>query len=398
MNKLFTALAIALLAAPLCAQAEPELKAGDHKKLGKQIGAWVEATIEGEASDASEALMELNKIVAGIDKKLKGRSALSLVADWSLAISTGRSYATSGKTPDGDAIKKGSIQEVDLAGWGTASIRIPAKYDPKKVNYPVIMLVCDTPTPTIEAMSATVLDHCVIIAPHIQEMSVETLMQEEGRNLFLLPLGRASRDFRIDRSRLFMVAEGEKGIDFASRYVAVLPYYFAGLATVAGSCGDFLGKANLSLVEHGEHVDIAAATEWCLTAAARNPYPLEFEVELTEPWMGRAYWVQAIKFDPAGDVPDGKVARMKVSVERSTNTITIDGEYVYQVMLFLNDVIVDLDKPITLMRNGKTLTYQASRSIGTMMDAFGNSLDDSIYPSSIRRIDIPIVEGESGGK
>jgi len=85
-------------------------------------------------------------------------------------------------------------------------------------------------------------------------------------------------------------------------------------------------------------------------------------------------------------------------VERSTNTITIDGEYVYQVMLFLNDVIVDLDKPITLMRNGKTLTYQASRSIGTMMDAFGNSLDDSIYPSSIRRIDIPIVEGESGGK
>lgn len=398
MNKLFTSLALALLAAPLCAQVEPELKAGDHSKLGKQIAKWVEATIEGDTTAASEALMDLDKVVAGIDKKLKGRSALSLVADWSLAISAGRSYATSGKTPDGDYIKKGSIQEVDLAGWGTASIRIPAKYEPKKVNYPVIMLVCDTPTATIETMSAEVLDNCIILAPHIQEMSLELLMKDEGKSLFLLPLGRASRDFRIDRARLFMVAEGEKGIDFASRYVAVLPYYFAGLATVAGSCGDFPGKANLSLVEHGEHVDVAAATEWCMTAAARNPYPTEFVVELTEPWMGRAYWAQAIKFDPIGDVPAGKVARMKVAVDRSTNTITIDGEYVYQVMLFLNDVIVDLDQPITLMRNGKSLTYQASRSVGTMMGIFGANIDDTVFPASIRRIDLPIVEGETGSK
>ena len=139
---------------------------------------------------------------------------------------------------------------------------------------------------------------------------------------------------------------------------------------------------------------MAAATEWCMAAAARDAYPTEFEVELTQPWMGRAYWAQAIKFDPPDAVPEGKVARMKVSVDRSTNTITIDGEFVYQVKLFLNDVIVDLDKPITLMRNGKSLTYQATRSIGTMMEAFGGSLDDTIYPAVIRVIDVPIAESE----
>jgi hypothetical protein len=394
MNRLLTFLAIVLLAAPLTAQAEPELKAGDHKKIGKQLGAWVESTIEGDHAGSSEALMALHKIVAGIDKKLKGRSALSLVADWSASMSSGRKYATSGKTVDGDAIKKGLTKAIDLAGWGTASMRLPAKYDPKKINYPIIMLVCDSPAEAIEALPAEVKDHCVVIAPHVEDMSLELLMENDGQRLFLLPLGRASRDFRVDRSRLFMVAEGEKGIDFASRYVAVLPHYFAGLATVAGSCGDIPGKANLSLVENGEHVDMAAATEWCMAAAARDAYPTEFEVELTQPWMGRAYWAQAIKFDPPDAVPEGKVARMKVSVDRSTNTITIDGEFVYQVKLFLNDVIVDLDKPITLMRNGKSLTYQATRSIGTMMEAFGGSLDDTIYPAVIRVIDVPIAESE----
>jgi hypothetical protein len=330
--------------------------------------------------------------------KLKGRSWLSLVADWAKVLSAGRSYATSGRNPDGDVIKKGKILDVDLAGFGTASMWLPAKYNPKKVSYPLIMLVCDEPGKTIEAMPGKVLEGCVVIAPHIGDMSVDLLMGPEGRNLFLLPLGRASRDFRIDRSRLFMVAEGEKGIDFASRYVAVLPYYFAGLATIAGSCGEIPGKANLGLLETGEHVDLAAATEWCLQASSRDPYPVSFEVELTQPWMGRAYWAQALRFDPPDAVPEGKIARMKVSADRGTNTITIDAEYVYQVKLFLNDNIVDLDKPITVVRNGSEYTYQASRSIGTMMEVFGNNLDDTIYPSIIRSIDIPIAEGEESGK
>ncbi len=395
MNRLLTFLAIAVMAAPLSAQAEPELKSGDIKKMGKQIGVWVDSTIEGDLAGASEALMALDKVVAGIDKKLKGRSALSLVADWSLAINSGRKYATSGKNPDGDSIKKGSVQEIDLAGWGLCSMHIPAKYDPKKISYPVLMIVCDTPTATIEALPASVKDHSVVIAPHIENMTVEKLMVEEGQRLFLVPIGRASRDFRVDRSRMFMVAEGEKGIDLASRYVAVLPHFFAGLATVAGSCGDIPAKANLELVASGEHVDMAAATEWCMTAEARDPYPLEFEVELSQPSLARVYWVQAIKFDPPDSVPDGKTARMKVAVDRSTNTISIDGEFVYQVKLFLNDVIVDLDKPITLMRNGKTLTYQASRSTGTMLAVFGSSLDDTVFPSTIRVVDLPIVESET---
>jgi len=398
MNKLLTCLAIALMAAPLSAQTEPELKSGDQKKLGKEIGNWVESSIEGDLAGASEALMALDKLVGSLDKKLKGRSALSLVADWNLVMSSGRSYATSGKNVDGDSIKKGSIQEVDLAGWGTVSVWLPAKYEPKKVNYPVIMLVCDTPAETIELLPGVVKEGAVVLAPHIENLSLENLMAPDGQQLFLSPIGRASRDFRIDRAKVFMVAKGERGIDFSSRYVALLPHFFAGLATVAGSCGDFPGKANLALVESGEHVDMAAATEWCMTAEARNPYPESFEYEFTEPWNGRAYWVQALKFDSPDAVPEDKIARMKISVDRSTNTITIDGEFVYRVKLFLNDIIVDLDKPITVVRNGADYTYQASRSIGTMLEVFGSNLDDAIFPATIRQIDIPIVESEESGK
>lgn len=398
MNKLLTCIAMLLLAASLSAQTEPELKSGDQKKLGKQIGEWVDSTIEGDASSASEALMDLDKVMDGINKKLKGRSCLSLVADWSLIMSSGRNYATSGKNVNGNPIKKGAIQDVDLDGWGTASMRIPAKYDPKKIKYPLIVLVCDTPAASIEALPALVKDAAIVVAPHIENLTLEKLMAPDGQRLFLVPIGLASRDFRVDRSKVFMVAEGERGIDFSSRYVALLPHFFAGLATVAGSCGEFKGKPNLDLTAVGEHVDLAAASEWCMTAEGRNPYPTDFEVELTEPWNGRAYWVQAIKFDSPDAVPDDKIARMKVSVDRGTNTITIDGEFVYQVKLFLNDVIVDLDKPITVIRNGAEYTYQASRSIGTMLENFSNNLDDAIFPSTIRRVDIPIAEGDGSGK
>lgn len=398
MNKLLTCVALLMLAAPLSAQTEPELKSGDQKKLGKQIGEWVDSTIEGDVSSASEALMDLDKVMTGVDKKLKGRSCLSLVADWSQIMSSGRNYATSGKNVDGNSIKKGAIQDVDLSGWGTASMRIPAKYEPKKVSYPLIVLVCDTPAASIEALPAIVKEGAIVVAPHIENLTLEKLMAPDGQRLFLVPLGLASRDYRVDRSKVFMVAEGERGIDFASRYVALLPHFFAGLATVAGSSGEFKGKANLALTEIGEHVDLAAASEWCMTAEARDPYPTDFEVELTEPWNGRAYWVQALKFDSPDAVPDDKVARMKISVDRGTNTITIDGEFVYQVKFFLNDVIVDLDKPITVIRNGAEYTYQASRSIGTMLENFANNLDDAIFPSTIRRVDIPIAEGDGSGK
>ncbi|MCP4091923.1 MAG: hypothetical protein GY747_00600 [Planctomycetes bacterium] len=398
MNRLLTCVAILLLAAPLSAQAEQELKSGDQKKLGKQIGEWVESTIEGDSAAASEALMDLDKVMTSVNKKLKGRSCLSLVADWSHVMSSGRKYATSGKNVDGNAIKKGSIQDVDLAGWGTASMRIPAKYEPKKVAYPLIILVCDTPAASIEALPAIVKDHAVVVAPHIENLTLEKLMAPDGQRLFLVPLGLASRDYRIDRSKVFLVAEGERAIDFSSRYAALLPHFYAGLATVAGSSGEFKGKANLELMQSGEHVDLAAASEWCMTAEARDPYPTTFEIELTEPWNGRAYWVQALKFDSPDAIPDDKLARMKVSVDRGTNTITIDGEFVYQVKLFLNDVIVDLDKPITVIRNGAEYTYQASRSIGTLLDNFSKTLDDTIYPSTIRSVDIPIVEGDGSGK
>jgi hypothetical protein len=387
-----------LMVAPLSAQSEMELKSADQKKLGKQIGEWVESTIEGDSAAASEALMDLDKAMTSVEKKLKGRSCLSLVADWSHVMSSGRKYATSGKNVDGNPIKKGAIIDVDLSGWGTASIHIPAKYNPKKVMYPLIMLACDTPAASIEALPAVVKDGAVIVAPHIENLTLEKLMAPDGQRLFLVPLGLASRDYRIDRAKVFLVAEGERGIEFASRYAALLPHFYAGLATVAGSCGEFKGKANLGMIQSGEHVDLAAASEWCMGAEARNPYPESFEIELTEPWNGRAYWVQALKFDSPDAVPDDKVARMKVSVDRGTNTITIDGEFVYQVKLFLNDVIVDLDKPIRVIRNGAEYTYQASRSIGTLLDGFSKTLDDTIYPSTIRSVDIPIVEGNGSGQ
>lgn len=394
MYRILSCLFAVLLASPLMAQAEPELKSSDLKKLSGPLGKWADATFVGDYDKISDALVDLDKAIVKLEKKLKGRSAMALVGDWSLAMSSGRKFATSGKNPEGDAIKRGEATLVDLAGFGTAAVWLPAEYEPKKNSYPVLQLMTATPEASLASLPPEVKKASVILAIDITGLKAENLMEEQGRYLFMLPLARATRDFRIDRSRVYLLGEGDEGIDYASRYAAVLPHFFAGLATVAGSSEDFPGKANLALLPNQEHVDLAAAAEWSLEQAARDPYPMDFEVVLTQPWMGRAYWVQALRFDPAEAIPEGKQARMKIKVDRGTNTVNIEAEYVYEVKLFLNDVLLDLDKPIRLVRNGQEMTYQASRSIGTYLEAFKVSTDDSVYPAAIRSLDIPVLEGE----
>ncbi|MHC4380017.1 MAG: alpha/beta hydrolase family protein [Planctomycetota bacterium] len=390
MKRFLSLTAVLLLAVPLAAQAEAELKAADHKKLGKPFGDWVDAKVEGDASGASEAMVDLDKAMEKLGKKLKGRSPLSLVRDWEAVLSTGRKFDKSGKM-----IKKGKVLEREVSGFGSYLVWLPAAYRPDKVSYPTILLLDADPDATLETMPNEIKNEFIIIAPKVGEIDPADALGQESRYLVLVPVGECSSNYRVDRTRLFLVGNGEHGVGMASAYASILPHFFAGAAMVGADIPDVPGKANFKLMHVEKRENLSDTGEWLRGLEPINHYPESFEVDLVEPWMGRAFWVQARNFDTGEAVPEGKVARLKVSVDRGTNTITIDGEYVYQVMLYLNDVIVDLDKPITVLRNGDTYTFQASRSLGTLLENFASSQDGSVFPAMLRQLDMPTESKEN---
>lgn len=384
MKRSLSLLAIMALALPLAAQSELEMKSSDLKKFGKPFGEWVDAKIENDPSKASEEMMKLEGLIQKMDKKLKGRSSLSMVRDWEVVFQTGRSFKKSGK-----GVKKGKVVEEDLGVYGKYLVWLPASYTPDKVNYPGILLLDADPQATLDGLSEATKDAFIIIAPLVSGLDKTILMEAEGRNLIIGPIGRSTVAFRLDRSRLFLVGKGEQGVSFAAAYAAVLPHFFSGVAYVNGEVSDEKGATNRTLLPAEKQESVEAAAAWMLGLEAANKYPTSFEVELLEPWQGVYYWVQALKYDTGEAVPEGESSRLKVSVDRGTNTITIDGAYVYQVRLMLNDILVDLDQPITILRNGQSYSFQASRSLGTMLQNYVGSLDGSVFPAQLRQLDLP---------
>ena len=390
MSRLPALLAAALLATVSLAAQEPagtELKDADHVKIGRHIGKWFDGKVSNSYEKAEAAKADLIYECGVFDKKLKTRSVLSLVKDWEAIFDLGRDFSVSG--PE---FKKGKAFELDLPNAvGKCGVRLPSAYNPKKSNYPGLLILTSGKTvEALEALPEELKESFILLGVDLTGLDAESVLGDAGRLRILLPIGTASRLYRVDRRRLFLLGQGDLGASAASRLAAVYPMAFAGCALVGGISAATGNAGNLKLLPFETKGDTQSALSWLAGLPERNSYPLEFEVTLTESWQGRYYWVQALRFDPPTAVPAGKVARFKVAVNRETNTITIDSEFVYQFQLYLNDAIVNLDLPVKIMRNGELHTYQAARSVATALESFESTLDAGLFfPAVIRRVDVP---------
>ncbi|MDP6963788.1 MAG: hypothetical protein QGF46_06435, partial [Planctomycetota bacterium] len=333
-----------------------------------------------------DAILELEEQVKKLNKKLKGRNALSYVYDWELALHNARKFATSGKT-----VKKGKVNAIDFA-QAPYSVHLPSKYNPKKVNYPCVVLLGAGSADQIESLPKEVLNEAIILAPDISQLSSDSVLTIDAIIAVVAPIARASQAYHLDRMRLFLVGADELGSQLALQWAAVTPHLYTGVATLNDQKDAISSPSNLSLIANQGFEDLATATSWCLEQQRTNPYPSEFEFEIPFAPQSRVFWVHPTKFDSPEDDESTDFAKVKVSVDRETNTISLDCEKVYRVKLYLNDVIVDLDKPITILRNGETYSYQASRSVGTMLEVFASSFDGAVFPAVIQEIDIPQAE------
>ena len=373
-----------LVAAPAAAQ-EGELKSGDARKLGKPLGDWVSNLVEGKSADAAEAKTDLVEAVETLQKKMKDRAVLSLTRDWERLLDESRDYETGGAW-----IKKGKATTHPL-GPSSFTVWLPDKYNPKKEIYPVLLLLdASTDEAALAALPAEILESYVILAPTLRAEDASSVVDRGTQVRMLGAIAQASIHFRIDRSRVYAVAAGEVGCGAAADLVAAFPHFFAGLALVGAEAAPKRGAKNLALLPvSGGLADLAAAVTWCGEAEARFNYPTEFSFELTREWAGRAYWVHATEFDVPeadGDEPSS----FSVKVDAATNTITLDSKGVYTFALYLNDEIVDLDREVTVVRNGEPYKATFSRTIGTLLTHFEQAFDSgAVFPVLLRQLDVP---------
>jgi len=81
---------------------------------------------------------------------------------------------------------------------------------------------------------------------------------------------------------------------------------------------------------------------------------------------------------------------LKAKVDRATNTITVEGEGVPKFVVYFNDVLLDLDKPVKVIANGIPNERTVPRSLQRTLDLVLNSRSDpgKFYVASME-FDLP---------
>lgn len=377
---LLPALGGTLRAAP---QDEPVMRSSDVKKLARPVSDWLEAKVAGKTT---KQLQDREKILATLEsvrKSLKGQDPLTLVADWEIILETARDFPRSG-------FRKGKAVRFEENPRAPYLLRVPKRYNPGKEAWPLLYLLDDAgadPEETLKGLPPEILDRWLVVARDMQGIGEEEFLDQGALRLAGLP--RAVQGFRVDRNRMAILGIGSS-VPLAARLAAALPHFFAAVALVGGEVPADVPADNLARVQVASHPDLAAASAWLQEQPPRDAYPLELTFSPLFGWAGRAYWVQATRFETADSTADGKPARVQVRVDRESNTITIEARYVRQLTLYLNDRIVDLDRKVTVVRNGVAYEIQPRRTLGVLLENFLNTLDTrAVVTAMVRQLDVP---------
>jgi len=400
------------LASPSGTTSDEALKPSDHDSLGKVIADYVEASRNNKNVDKARA--EVSAELEKFRKRLKDRDPLSLTAD------LGKSIWQSIEYDKAKGIKKGKVSEVKFkdsnfdfayATWA------PAQYDMKKA-YPLVLCIPDQgEKPTEHLTEKWILpelrENAVLAAvpmPEDPALWSEAGSKERGwggaANLFTV-FREVSSTYGTDFDRVFIAGRGmgvAAAVTMASRnpdrFAGIigrsgdvgdtspenfgnLPTFFAGAGANATAFSEKLAKTgsdNCTLKAEGTEQDIWA---W-MQDHPRIAYPAKVAFLPGTPNPSKAYWLGVRPWDGQGK------AGISGSIDRATNTVTVEGEGVTGIFLYLNDVLVDLDKPVKVLCNGSEHLDVIPRNLGTFLDFVVNARSDpGKLCTATREYDLP---------
>jgi hypothetical protein len=390
---------------------EDALKPADHDSLGKVIAAFKDASRNNKNVDKARAdvAAELDKF----RKRLKGRDPLSLTTDLGKALWQSINYDTAKN------VKKGKVSDVKFKDSDfdlTYATWAPPKYEPKKA-YPLILCIPDKgekPTEhlTEKWIGQEIRENVVLAAvpmPDDVAQWSDPGSKERGwggaANLYTV-FREVSLTYGTDFDRVYIAAaESASRRHSRSRRAARIgsPASSAGAATSATrrprtstTCRRSSpareparrrsarrrprpANDNCTIKPEGTEDDIWS---W-MKDHPRIAYPAQVVLLPGTPNPSKAYWLGVKPWDGQG------TAIVKGSIDRATNAVTIDGEGVTGIYLCLNDVLVDLDKPVKVVCNGAEHLEVIPRNLGTFLDYAMNRSDPGKICVATREFDLP---------
>lgn len=399
--------------APVPTRAEDGLKASDHKDLGKDLSDYVEAWRKNKGLDTARAAVaaRLDKI----RKKLKDRDPLALTTDIGKAMWEALDYSAA------RGVRKGRVSDVkyenkEIELEVTFAIWAPAKYDPKRA-YPVIFCIAEKgekPTDhlTEKWVAQAIRENAILaVVPMPEDVSQWSEVGSSGNwggaaNLFTV-LREVTRTYSTDFDRIYLAGRGE-GVAAVVAIASRNPDRFAGVIGRSGDPAEIPTEnfRSLPTIFSGAGAGATAFAEKCAKAGYDNcilkpegseddiwawiqdhpriSNPPEVVLVPSTPLHYKAYWLQVPPWDGQG------TASVKATIDRASNTITIDGEGFTGVVLYFNDILVDLDKPVKVVCNGSDHLDVIPRSLATTLDLFVSSRSDpgKLYTAT-RNYDLP---------
>ena len=329
----------------------------------------------------------------------------------------------------GKVLERQSKSDLDGEPF-TYAVHIPAGYDPAKA-WPLLVTLHGTGgngTAWIQTWLRTVRDKYVVIAPTTPR---HTWGARQGHFYALTAVRETMDELRIDADRVYLdgMSMGGGGAfrlaeHFPDRWAAIGPRCNVpdirqkkDKSFVTMLAENFRGVPIYWVVgakDEKVSVELARAAKTDLEAAkgeliyrefpdgghdwslekdevvldwyekhARTPYPEEIVWKSYEKIFARAWWVEVVK---RTDPPPLIIVHMDqknqeserrtelrppalVRASRKGNAIDIKTEEVLQLRVWLDDAMVDLDKPVTITVNGRKLhDGMVKRSVDTLID------------------------------
>jgi hypothetical protein len=392
---------------------EVRLKERDHDDLSKLVADYYTAVSESKGVLAAREALE--KKMAAIAKREEVDSLLHLAADWERVLALAKSYPAN---PQG----KGRLKTQSFKGFYGDDIEY-AVQGPKGYKnsepVPLVIIVPDKDQKIEEIIQRDwiekgtgVEDEMILVCTKMPAALDDwTISGSKGRpggvDRILQVFKQVSRDWNVDLDRVFLVGV-EDGVAAATRVASLFPDRFAGVigrsgdpksagvrnfanlplllaagstnASAMATAAEKLGWTHIETVPSAETKDVV---DW-MRSKSRRPHPKTVELEPLAEIGKDAYWLRVEGFDVA------KNPWIKGTIDRETNTVTIEGSGISQVVLFFSDRLVDLDRPVKVIVGGVAHEHRFDRDLEFMLQRARSSGDPSRAYVAQRPYDFPL--------
>jgi len=377
---------LSLLALP----GELKLKESDHKALSKLVGAYFSAL--NDEKGIFESLQKLLEQIAATDKRLKGAKLLASVGDWEQVF-----RITTEDHLEETLKKKGEVTSTKLK---SDSLELNIAYcTPKKAAkgaLPLVLSVCDVGQSPSDNLNTNwndpvVREGAILVALDLGKDTQSfglfgSPTAPGGTFLIMTALRLVQREFPIDCNRRYLAGAG-KGFAAVEATATSYPHVFAGVIGIGdvaladpGNLENFRSLPSLFL-KGGDGVKaieaklgefgfsncrleaaggVTEAWDW-IGKNPRSAYPdhVTFAPKIDQ--ASSVYWVSLSGFQSS------EKPHVDAKADRASNTITIDAQKVANVLVYLNDELVDLDKPVRFVINGTIHEQTVERNAPEMI-------------------------------